>query len=139
MKGMTSLYVNQAFYARHPVDEYFFCFVFSAWRHWGCVTKKIIGNIKEKQGEASEIDGFEDLLPEDQERVTTALENGEVALEDVPASAQKPDDGEEKPKKARKPTKKKADDEDEEKPKRGRAGSSKVCPIPFNNIWLCAH
>jgi len=124
----------------HPVDN-FFCFVFSAWRHWGCVTKKIISNIKEKQGEASELDGFDDLRPEDQDRVTTALEDGEVAPEDVPASAQKPDDEEEKPKKARKPTKKKkADDEDEEKPKRSRAGSSKVCFIPFRQFMaVCSH
>jgi len=110
--------------------------VCSVWRHWGCVTGRIITNIKAKYSEASDIDGFEDLRPEDQNRVTKALEDGEVAQEDIPDSAKKPDDGkekeEEKPKKAKRaPKKRKAEDgadEREEKPKKARATSSKVCP-----------
>jgi len=97
------------------------------------VSGRIITNIKAKYSEASDIDGFEDLRPEDQNRVTKALEDGEVAQEDIPDSAKKPDDGkeEEKPKKAKRaPKKRKAEDgadEHEEKPKKARATSSKVC------------
>jgi len=90
------------------------------------VTSKIISNIKEKYGEASEIDGFEDLQPEDQERVTKAVEEGEVAQEDIPDTAKKAEGDEEKPKKTKKAPKKKDDDETEEKPKKAKATSSKV-------------
>lgn len=68
-------------------------------------------------------------------RVTAALKTGEVAPEDVPPSGRKPDEGEEKPKKARKATKKKADDDEgEEEPKKTKAGSSKVYSISFNEV-----
>ncbi|KAF8956286.1 hypothetical protein BDZ97DRAFT_1671792 [Flammula alnicola] len=107
------------------------------WRHWGCVTKKIIENVKKNFEEASELDGFEDLKPEDQARVTKAWEVGEVADEDIPESARKPEgeEDEEKPKKAAKkaPAKKKAaaaesDGEAPEEPKK-RASTSKVCSV----------
>lgn len=95
---------------------------YSAWRHWGCVTPKIITKISD----AADIDGYEDLKPDDQDRVRNAVEAGHVAPEDVPESAQKPDGEEEKPKRARKVSKKDEDGEGEEKPKRARATSSKV-------------
>ncbi|OSD02708.1 zf-PARP-domain-containing protein [Trametes coccinea BRFM310] len=73
------------------------------WRHWGCVTPKIINNMKDKLGEVEELDGFEELEEEDQERVKKAWEEGHVAPEDVPETARKPEgeegDDEEKPKK----------------------------------------
>ncbi|KAF9566515.1 zf-PARP-domain-containing protein [Agrocybe pediades] len=104
------------------------------WRHWGCVTPKILENVKSKFEEASEVDGFEDLKPEDQERLTKAWADGHVADEDIPPSARKPegeDDAEEKPKKAKKaPAKKKAaegsGEEAAEKPKKARATKAKV-------------
>ncbi|KAL0570603.1 hypothetical protein V5O48_011351 [Marasmius crinis-equi] len=100
-----------------------------AWRHWGCVTKKQIENMKTQFSEASELDGFEELNSEDQERVKQAYENGHVADEDIPDSARKPEgDGDEeddeKPKKKGRATKKK-DDDDEEKPK--KATKAKAC------------
>ncbi|KAL4897281.1 poly polymerase and DNA-ligase Zn-finger region-domain-containing protein [Aspergillus ambiguus] len=55
------------------------------WRHWGCVTPKIISNLNETIEELSgdkkdpeAIDGFEDLAPENQERVMRALKQGHV-------------------------------------------------------------
>lgn len=47
-----------------------------AWRHWGCVTAKQFHNMKESFEEAEELDGFEDLKPEDQERVKKAFDVG---------------------------------------------------------------
>ena len=93
------------------------------------MTAKILSNMKSSFEDASELDGFEDLKKEDQERVTKAFESGKVADEDIPDSARKPDgaaadddeeDDEEKPKKKRAPAKKK-DADAEEKPKRARA------------------
>ncbi|PPQ70814.1 hypothetical protein CVT26_014058 [Gymnopilus dilepis] len=102
------------------------------WRHWGCVTPKIIENVKKKFEDASELDGFEDLREPDRARVVKAWQEGHVADEDIPESARKPEGEEDKPKKApRKASKKKADqsdgeDAEEEKPKKSRARSSKV-------------
>lgn len=55
------------------------------WRHWGCVTPKIIANLKETlTGSSGEIDytlldGYEELSPENQAKVRKALEQGHVA------------------------------------------------------------
>ena len=77
---------------------------------------------------ADELDGYEDLKPEDKEKVNKAFEEGHVADEDIPESAKKPDgDEEEKPKKKRAPAKKKAkkdDDEEEE-------GEERICRAGF--------
>lgn len=102
------------------------------------MTKKILENAKKQFGEASELDGFEDLKAEDQAKITKAWDDGAVADEDIPESARKPEAEEgaetEKPKKAaaKKAPKKKAaaedDDEDaeeEEAPKK-KASTSKV-------------
>ncbi|PYH74776.1 uncharacterized protein BO88DRAFT_400450 [Aspergillus vadensis CBS 113365] len=57
------------------------------WRHWGCVTPKIIANMVETVGEEGErdwsaLDGY-DELPEDlQEKVRRAIEQGHVDDED---------------------------------------------------------
>ncbi|EIN08917.1 zf-PARP-domain-containing protein, partial [Punctularia strigosozonata HHB-11173 SS5] len=69
------------------------------WRHWGCVTPTIIKNMKKSFEDPADLDGFEDLKEEDQEKVKQAYEDGRVAPEDVPESARKPE----------------ADDDDEEK------------------------
>lgn len=114
------------------VDTYVDC-SHSAWRHWGCVTPKILANVKKQFSDADELDGFEELKPEDQEKLKKAFETGQVAEEDIPESARKEaadDDGEEKPKKKRAAPKKKKDadeDDDEEKPKkRVRKPAAKV-------------
>lgn len=96
------------------------------------MTSKIVSNMKNSFDDASELDGFEDLRPEDQEKVTKAWEEGKVAESDIPETAKKAEgaaeDEEEKPKKKRAPAKKKAEGEDgEEKPKRSRATKAKVC------------
>jgi hypothetical protein len=76
---------------------------------------------------ADDLDGFELLKEEDQERVRKAWEDGKVADEDIPATAIKPtgdeaEGDEEKPKKrAPAKAKKDASGEDGEKPKRKRA------------------
>ena len=50
--------------------------------------------MKKSFSDASELDGYEDLKPEDQEKVNKAWEEGHVADEDIPESARKADDGE---------------------------------------------
>jgi hypothetical protein len=42
------------------------------------VTPKILTNIKKSFSAASDLDGFEDLKPEDQDKVTAAYEEGQV-------------------------------------------------------------
>ena len=67
--------------------------------------------MKKSLGEGSELDGYDQLKPEDQARVIKAWQDGHVADEDIPDSARKAadEDGEEKPKKAKRaPAKKKA-------------------------------
>ncbi|KAJ3773970.1 zf-PARP-domain-containing protein [Lentinula raphanica] len=103
-----------------------------AWRHWGCVTSKVLSNVKNEHPDASDVDGFEELRPEDQQKVIKAWEEGKVAEEDIPETAKKADgdeDGEEddeKPKKKARTTKKKADEDGEEKPKKARATKAKA-------------
>ena len=93
--------------------------------------------------EPSELDGYEELKPEDQAKIQKALEEGHVAEEDVPESAKKGEAGDEeeeeedKPKK--KAAKKRARDDEEgeeeaaEKPKKARATKavSVVCLAPM--------
>lgn len=85
--------------------------------------------MKDKFSSPEELDGFEDLKDEDQERVRRAWEEGHIADEDIPPSAQKPEgeEEEEKPKKKRAPAKKKAEPEgdEEEKPRKKRATKPK--------------
>ena len=55
----------------------------SSWRHWGCVTAKIITNMKNSFNDADELDGFDDLQDDDQDRVKKAWEDGRVAGDDA--------------------------------------------------------
>ncbi|TFK41503.1 poly polymerase and DNA-ligase Zn-finger region-domain-containing protein [Crucibulum laeve] len=108
-----------------------------AYRHWGCTTPKIFENMKKSFEDPSELDGYDDLKPEDQAKVKESWQQGHVAEGDIPASAKK-DDGaaegeeeEEKPKKKAKKTAAKKADESEgesaaEKPKKARASKAKV-------------
>ena len=68
--------------------------------------------MKNSFNDADELDGFDELNDEDQERVKKAWEDGRVAAEDVPETAKK-GDGEDD------------EDEDEEKPKK-RGGKKKA-------------
>ncbi|GAA5922620.1 uncharacterized protein JCM15063_003364 [Sporobolomyces koalae] len=109
-----------------------------AYRHWGCVTEKQILNMKDSFEAADEIDGFEDIPGDDQERVRKAFQDGHVADEDIPDTARKPEpasDEEEKPKKRKTTKRKKKEDsdeeeevkaeEEEEKPKKKKAPAKK--------------
>ncbi|KAI0070546.1 zf-PARP-domain-containing protein, partial [Panus rudis PR-1116 ss-1] len=60
-----------------------------AFRHWGCTTPKVISNIKEIIDAPEDLDGFEELKPEDQEKIRHAWQDGKVAEEDIPESAKK--------------------------------------------------
>ncbi|KAF8449007.1 poly polymerase and DNA-ligase Zn-finger region-domain-containing protein [Boletus edulis BED1] len=75
-----------------------------AWRHWGCTTAKIITNMKAAFSDPEDLDGFEELKEEDQARVRRAWEEGQVADEDIPASARKPADAEGRRRKAKEET-----------------------------------
>ncbi|KAE8381010.1 hypothetical protein BDV26DRAFT_256321 [Aspergillus bertholletiae] len=53
------------------------------WRHWGCVTPRIIASLSENLGDGDEkdyeqLDGFDDLTPENQEKIKKALGQGHV-------------------------------------------------------------
>lgn len=85
-----------------------------AWRHWGCVTPRIIENMKKNFDSATELDGFDELPAEDQAKVEKAWEEGHVADEDIPDSARKPEDEE--------------DGEDEGKKKKAKGKASKKRP-----------
>lgn len=61
--------------------------------------------MKNVHDEADDVDGFEDLHDDDQDRIRKAWEEGHVANEDIPESA-------------RKQTGEDSDDDDEEKPKK---------------------
>lgn len=85
--------------------------------------------MKKSFGEGSELDGYDDLKPEDQAKIVKAWQDGHIADEDIPDSARKPvgEDGEEKPKKARKaPAKKKAMESDGEADERPKKSATKV-------------
>ncbi|KAG9074557.1 hypothetical protein FS749_013863, partial [Ceratobasidium sp. UAMH 11750] len=97
------------------------------WRHWGCVTDRILSGFKNQFDQADELDGFDELEDEDKERVRTAWAEGHVADEDIPASARK-DKDDEKDKTKKKTTAKRKKDEDnaeeeggDDKPKKKRA------------------
>jgi hypothetical protein len=100
------------------------------------VTPKILSNVKASAENPSDLDGYDDLKPEDKAKVDKAWEEGKVAPEDIPESAKKPqgeeeeegdDDAKPKGKKAA-GTRKAAAADGEEKPKRAR--SSKKVEIP---------
>ena len=85
------------FYTR-PYSSFPF-FSSSVWRYWGCLTPRIIENMKRTFGEGSKLDGYDELRPEDQVKVIKAWKDGHVADEDIPESVRKP--AAEKPKKAK--------------------------------------
>lgn len=53
------------------------------WRHWGCVTDRIITNLRDSIGDPEDLDGIEELEELDQKRISDAFANGHVAEEDV--------------------------------------------------------
>ncbi|KAL2818864.1 hypothetical protein BJX63DRAFT_383086 [Aspergillus granulosus] len=57
------------------------------WRHWGCVTPKIVSHINEVVGEGDDrdldlLDGYADLSEEHQEKLIRALDQGHIDDED---------------------------------------------------------
>jgi len=98
--------------------------------------------MQELYSDPSDLDGFEDIKPEDKERIRKALQDGHVAEEDIPPSARKEgaadegtegeDEGEEKPKKRAAPRKRKETEAEgeaaAEKPKRSRTTKAKASP-----------
>ncbi|KAL9936594.1 hypothetical protein V8E36_004662 [Tilletia maclaganii] len=67
------------------------------WRHWGCISEAQCGNIKSKLEEPTDLDGYEDLRAEDQERVQYMFEHGKLPDADVtPAVKEELDAKEEK-------------------------------------------
>jgi len=87
--------------------------------------------MKKSFPEADELDGFDDLQPEDQDKIRKAWDDGHVADEDVPETARKPDAVEDaneevKPKKKRAPAKKDGEG-DVPKPKKARASKKASC------------
>ena len=99
------------------------------WRHWVCVTPKVIENAKKSFENVKDLDGFEELKEDDQEKLKAAWEAGHVADDDIPPTANKSDgDGEEEiPKQRASEKKKEADNsKEDEKPRRSRGRRPKV-------------
>ena len=87
--------------------------------------------MKKSLTDVSELDGYEDLKPEDQAKITKAWEEGHVADEDIPETAKKPvgeDDEGEKPKR-KKAAAKKTDEQGGEKPKKARVTKVKLLSV----------
>ncbi|KAF9450210.1 zf-PARP-domain-containing protein, partial [Macrolepiota fuliginosa MF-IS2] len=61
------------------------------WRHWGCVTSRILDNLKKNISEPNDLDGFDALQEADQAKIIKAWQDGHVADEDIPESARKPE------------------------------------------------
>merc|ERR1711939_482199 len=105
------------------------------WRHWGCVTSRQLANMSKVFNSASELDGYEDLRPEDQAKIDKAFEDGHVDPDDVPESAKKPEDdeaaegeGDESPAKKKKPAAKKSKKAKEEEGAPDEAEEKKAAP-----------
>ncbi|KAH9943531.1 zf-PARP-domain-containing protein [Amylocystis lapponica] len=81
-----------------------------SWRHWGCVTETLIKNMKKSFEDPDDLDGFDELSGDDQEKIRKAWEEGHVADEDIPESARKSGNEDE-------------EEEDEDKPKAKKAGA----------------
>ncbi|KAL3482352.1 hypothetical protein BJX99DRAFT_216876 [Aspergillus californicus] len=94
------------------------------WKHWGCVTPKVISNMQEVVEEGDErdltlLDGFDELEPELQEKVARALAQGHVDHEDWKGDPEMNEPGKagfrvRTPKKKAAKATKAAEDEDEE-------------------------
>lgn len=71
------------------------------WRHWGCVTPKLLENLKKTISEPSQLEGYNNLRESDRTKIVKAWEDGRVAEDDIPESAKSTVNGfgEEKPKK----------------------------------------
>ncbi|CDZ98501.1 zf-parp-domain-containing protein [Phaffia rhodozyma] len=61
-----------------------------AWKHWGCVSPRTIANIKKELDEPSDLDGYEDLRPEDQAKIDKAWKDGHIAEADAASRGHDP-------------------------------------------------
>ncbi|ORZ03626.1 poly polymerase and DNA-ligase Zn-finger region-domain-containing protein [Syncephalastrum racemosum] len=50
----------------------------TVWKHWLCVTSKVIENMKETVESPEDIDGFDTLKDADQDKIREAWESGDV-------------------------------------------------------------
>lgn len=57
------------------------------WRHWGCMTPYLLRQLKKYPRGVHGLSGFQLLRVEDQQRVVSAVERGQVDMADIPASA----------------------------------------------------
>ena len=92
------------------------------------MTAKIIANMQSQFETADELDGFDELRDEDQERVRKAWEEGHVADADIPETARKDaeDEDDAKPAKKKKADKKEAATDGKGKFKLEYASSSRA-------------
>ena len=98
--------------------------------------------MKKRFQEGSELDGYDNLRPEDQAKIIKAWQDGRIPDEDIPEGARKParadgsEDDEEKPKKSKRaPAKKKADIERPQAKRKTVAANLKV--RSFRNLNDC--
>ncbi|PGH06068.1 hypothetical protein AJ80_08236 [Polytolypa hystricis UAMH7299] len=53
------------------------------WKHWGCVTPRQIAGLNDTvDGDCTDIDGYDEISPEHQEKIREAVEQGHVADSD---------------------------------------------------------
>ncbi|KAE8258226.1 hypothetical protein A4X13_0g1820 [Tilletia indica] len=53
------------------------------WRHFGCITDTICTNLQKQIEDPTDLDGYEDLREEDQERIKYIFKNGHVPQDEV--------------------------------------------------------
>ncbi|OLL21729.1 PARP-type zinc finger-containing protein [Neolecta irregularis DAH-3] len=89
-----------------------------AWRHWGCVTPKVLENVGNAFDDIEkEMDGYDEIEDRDKLKIKAAVESGQLAEEDktVPVDGHKESgDEEENPKKKSGRSKEKVVSADEE-------------------------
>jgi len=99
----------------------------------GCVTSRVLRNVKEKMEQQEELDGFSELTWKDQEDVSKALEQGELDPADqtvpVPKATNTEDEGPVTPKSKRR-KRAELDSEQDEDDEQGNIGPSSPTPPP---------
>ncbi|KAJ3175237.1 hypothetical protein HDU87_006319 [Geranomyces variabilis] len=61
------------------------------YKHWHCVTTKVLNNVKAKIDSAEDLNGFDSLTDEDKEKIKSAWDAGEMPPKPAPAEASEDD------------------------------------------------
>ncbi|KAK0543521.1 hypothetical protein OC846_006388 [Tilletia horrida] len=81
------------------------------WRHYGCITDTICSNLKEKLEEPDNLDGYEELTEEDQERIKYLFEHGHIPEDQITPAVKEENERKEHEKEEKEAAKQRAKDE----------------------------